>query len=208
MHFGQQTYSQYCVGDVSCTDVLNMIHRRHLECTPSATRDFSCAHFRRSVFSTNPKRVWVSDTRERRRTYCNIFCIINFHLHLPIKSSNQKKEKEKKDRDESRRVSDRRSSVHEPRTVEVALLIIGIINHIREKKARKKKPHNTMGEKNLIIRCFAWQLLFFSLLSVIGLFSSSSPVPKLFKTSVCTTETCTLDYQEEIKTDYINEFQK
>lgn len=39
---------------------------------------------------------WVTHRQETRRTYCNIFCIINFHLHLPIKPSNQKKKKEKK----------------------------------------------------------------------------------------------------------------
>lgn len=53
--------------------------------------------------------------------------------------------------DESRRVPDWRFSVHEPRTVEVALLIIGIYQAYQRKK--RKKQHS--GEENLIICSFA-----------------------------------------------------
>lgn len=98
----------------------------------------------------------VTHRQKTRGTYCNIFCIINFHPHLPIKSSNLKKKedknREKEKRDESHRVSDWRSFVHEPRTVEVALLIIGIYKAYQRKK-EKKTRHS--GEENLIICSFA-----------------------------------------------------
>lgn len=115
-------------------------------------------------------RVWVRDTQTKTYiVYCNIFCIINIHLHLPIKPPNPEKRK-KKVRDEGRRGSDWRSSVHEPRTVEVALLIIGTY----QKKRKKKTPQ---WGKKLIIRSFAWWLFFCSPLSVLGLFSSPPPSP-------------------------------
>lgn len=71
----------------------------------------------------------------------------------PQTKRKKQEKKTKKARDESRRESDRRSSVHEPRTVEVALLIIGTYQpYQRKKMIEKKTQHN--GGKNLI-RSFA-----------------------------------------------------
>lgn len=55
--------------------------RRLSGCTPTAAwRQQSNLALRR-LNQSKSECEWVTGTR---RTYCNIFCIINFHLHLPI----------------------------------------------------------------------------------------------------------------------------
>lgn len=131
----------------------------------------------------------VTHRRETKTyiVYCNIFCIINFHLHLPIKPPNPEKKKKKKGRDEGRRGSDWRSSVHEPRTVEVALLIIGTY-----KKNNKKNTHHNGGKKNsssiLLHDDSSFVLPCQSLVCFPHPLPPPSPLKKeLLKTSVCTT---------------------
>lgn len=167
------------MGGASCAGVFEVTITQK-ECTPSASGDFSCECL--SVSSTNQKR------HTDRRTYCNIFCIINVHLHLPIKSSKKIKKIKKKKSDESRRVCERRPSVHEPRTVEVALLIIEL-STISEERLK-----NTMREK--ISSSVLLHDSCFFLSSVIGLFLIP-PSPN--KEECLHHETCSLDYEKKSK---------
>lgn len=97
-------------------------------------RDVSSEHF--GAASPQPIKSECECATETRRTYCNIFCIINFHLHLPIDPPPPKK------RDEGRRrwpallrawASYSRSSTTDHRNY--------------QPYQRKKEKKNTMGEK-------------------------------------------------------------
>lgn len=133
-------------------------------------RDVSSEHF--GAASPQPIKSECECATETRRTYCNIFCIINFHLHLPIDPPPPKK------RDEGRRrwpallrawASYSRSSTTDHR-------------NYQPYQRKKEKKHD--GGKDLIIRSFAWWLLIFSSQPLI----CSPRPPPVFKTSVCSTE--------------------